>query len=328
MAHSVVRYLQDTHHPERLDILCAPSVASLVARLPGVDAVQLLHTRHGQWGWRQRLASARTLRREHYDWALTLPNSWKSALAPALAGIPRRTGYVGEMRYGLLNDIRHLDRTALPRMVDRYLALAVSRDAPRPQAPEPRITTHAASARACLTKLGIGLIPAPILALCPGAEYGPAKRWPAAHFAEIAQTALARGWQVWLLGGPADRDVACAINSYTGDACQNLAGRTRLDEVLDLLSLASAVVTNDSGLMHIAAALERPVVALFGSSDPGHTPPLSHKARALSLQLACSPCFKRKCPLGHLRCLNALTPATASKALSSLVPELWSSDQT
>lgn len=323
MAHSVVRYLRQQHPVERLDVVCAPTVAAVVARMPGVDHVMPLAVAHGELGLYKRFICGRALRGARYDWALTLPNSWKSALTPLFARAPRRTGYVGEMRYGLLNDLRHLDRQALPRMVDRYLALAVERGAPLPSAPEPQLRADPATARQCLERLGVPSRDTPVLALCPGAEFGSAKRWPAAHFAEIARAGLARGFQVWLLGGPTDRSMAGDIDARTGGACVNLAGRTRLDEALDVLALAHAVVTNDSGLMHVAAALGRPVVALFGSSDPDHTPPLSAHARALSLKLSCSPCFARECPLGHRRCLEDLRPQQALEALASLLPEVW-----
>jgi heptosyltransferase-2 len=153
--------------------------------------------------------------------------------------------------------------------------------------------------------------------LCPGAEYGPAKRWPAAYFAEVAQRKLAEGWQVWLFGSHKDEAITQEIQTLTHNRCLDLGGRTALGEAIDLLARADAVLTNDSGLMHVAAALGRPVIALFGSSDPHHTPPLSARAQVLSLNLSCSPCFRRVCPLGHTRCLTELAPAEVLTALAS-----------
>jgi heptosyltransferase-2 len=176
----------------------------------------------------------------------------------------------------------------------------------------------AEAARAALTALGIEVPQARLLALCPGAEYGPSKRWPAEHFAALARQHVERGWTVWLIGGPADREAAQAIAAAAGAGCTDLAGRTDLGQAVALLSLADAVVSNDSGLMHVAAALGRPQVALFGSSSPEVTPPLSDQARALWLRLDCSPCFKRDCPLGHHRCLRELAPGMVAEALEAV----------
>ena len=171
--------------------------------------------------------------------------------------------------------------------------------------------------KAALAKHGL-TTDKPILAFCPGAEYGPAERWPARHFAELGRRYLAEGWQVWLFGSQKDFDIADEINRLSDGLCTNLCGKTNLPEAIDLLSCADTVVCNDSGLMHLAAALDRKLVAVYGSSSPDHTPPLSQKAKIVSLNLDCSPCFKRECPLGHTDCLNKLTPDRVQKAAEEL----------
>ncbi len=282
-----------------------PQVARAIALPFGHGALEL--------GARRRFAKALPA----YERAVVLPNSFKSALIPWHAGIPVRTGYRGEMRYGLLNDLRVLDEEKLPLIVERYAALAEApgEELARPL-PEPRLTVDDASRRATAARHGVDLA-RPVAVFAPGAEYGPAKRWPARHFAELAKTLVARGFQVWLLGSRADAAVSAAIQGLCGAICVDFAGRTSLDEAIDLMSYASRVVTNDSGLMHIAAALERPTAAIFGSSSPAFTPPLSAHARVISLKLECSPCFQRECPLGHTHCLVTLEPAIVLEALGT-----------
>ncbi|MDZ7825272.1 MAG: lipopolysaccharide heptosyltransferase II [Gammaproteobacteria bacterium] len=226
------------------------------------------------------------------------------------------------MRLGLLNDLRRLDPRRLPRMVERFAALALAPGAELPDPlPRPRLERNPAAAIALRERLGLE-DPSPVLACCPGAEFGPAKQWPAAHFAELAALRIAAGWQVWLFGGPADRAVTTAIRDRVAgparERIHDLAGRTRLTEAVDLLGEADAVVTNDSGLMHVACALERPVVALYGSTSPDFTPPLGERVASLSLELSCAPCFQRTCPLGHGNCLEPAPPARVDAALEAL----------
>jgi heptosyltransferase II len=229
---------------------------------------------------------------------------------PWLAGIPRRTGWVGEFRHGLLNDARKLNPKQLPRMVQRFCALALCRDAPLPSPlPVPRLRSDPDKRATLLERLGLQADP-PVACFCPGAEYGPAKRWPAEHFATLARALAERGLQVWLVGSARDREVTNPIAAAAGPACRDLAGATSLDEAVDLIASATLVITNDSGLMHVAAALDRPTLALFGSSSPDFTPPLSDRARIVRNAVPCSPCFQRECPLGHFDCMRKLAPAT------------------
>jgi len=289
-----------------IDVLAPPWVIPVYRRMPEVANAIALPFGHGDLALGARRRFARTLSR--YDRAIVLPNTWKSALIPFHAGIAVRTGYRGEMRYGLLNDLRRLDEKAMPRIVERYAALAEPPGAALPgPVPEPRLRVDDDARRATLGRLGLDMAK-PVAVLAPGAEYGPAKRWPARHFAELADQLAARGYQVWLVGSDKDAAITAEVRRLAHAPCVDLAGRTTLDEAIDLLSLAAHVVTNDSGLMHIAAALDRPTAAIFGSSSPDFTPPLSAHARVISLRLSCSPCFARVCPLGHTNCLVTLEP--------------------
>ncbi|KAB7627395.1 lipopolysaccharide heptosyltransferase II [Alkalilimnicola sp. S0819] len=308
MAQSLFMRLRETQPQAVIDVLAPGWTEPLLARMPQVNQALTMPLGHGQLqlGLRRRLG--RELRARAYTDALVLPNSLKSALVPYWAGIRRRVGYRGEARYGLLTEPRALDKQRLQRTVERFVALAEPADAPQPpRIDAPRLVVEADGVAAARARLALES-EAPVLALCPGAEYGPAKRWPVGYFAELARAHLARGWQVWIFGSHKDREVSAQIDRLSGGRCADLAGETSLAEAIDLMSVASAVVSNDSGLMHVAAALQRPLVALYGSSDPGFTPPLNDEARILRRGLSCSPCFKRECPLGHLRCLREITP--------------------
>ena len=314
MAQCLFKVLSQDNAAGPVAVLAPPWTLPLLAHMPEVTEGIAQPVGRGRLGLGARWLG-KALRQRGYARAIVLPNSWKSALPPFVAGIARRSGYVGEARWGLLNEARRLDKAALPRTVDRFVALARPVGAALPAIEPPRLTVRAAQIDEALAALAIERPAAPILALCPGAEYGPAKRWPAAYFGEVAAGHLAKGWAVWLFGSPADRAAAAVVNQAAGGGCRNLVGATSLGQAVALLSLAEAVLTNDSGLMHVAAALDRRQVALFGSSSPSMTPPLSAKAKVLSLALSCSPCYQRECPLGHTNCLRQLTPDVARRAL-------------
>lgn len=311
MMQPLLMRLQARDPRAEIHVLAPAWSAPLLARMPEVSACIENPFAHGKFDWAGRRALGRRLAAADFTAAYVLPNSWKSALVPYFAHIPKRTGYHGEARYILLNDRHHFDAAAMPRLVDRYAALAGPADGPTP---EPRLTSTPEQQHAARTTLGLPEDRAPIV-FCPGAEYGPAKRWPARHFAALALKVSRGGTPVWAIGGPKDAEAGAEIARLSNGAVQSLCGRTNLEQAIDLIAGARAVVSNDSGLMHVAAALGRPLAAIYGSSSPAYTPPLSAHAKIVSLNLECSPCFKRECPLGHLNCLNQLQPEQVLAAL-------------
>lgn len=320
MSHSLIQILQQTLDAPCIDVLAPQWSGALVQRMPGVRRHIDLPLSHGELGLRKRRSIGRQLRDTHYTQAIVLPNSFKSALVPWFANIPLRTGWRGEMRFGVINDMRVLNASELPQMTQRFCALGVPDGACLPaEIPLPRLRVESEKAVACVEKFGMDE-ELPILALCPGAEFGQAKRWPAQHFVAVSRDYLARGWQVLLFGSGNDARVCDEISRGSGaqSHCHNLSGRTSLAEAVDLMSMASAVVSNDSGLMHIAAALQLPLLALYGPTSPQFTPPQSDKAIVLSSAIDCAPCFARECPLGHHRCLEEMTPQSVLENLASL----------
>lgn len=313
LAQPMLARLRQRHPDAQIDLLAPLWTAALLRQMPEVHAVIANPFPHGVLKLAARYHLGRQLRAMRYDQAIVLPNSFKSALIPFFSGIPLRTGYVGEMRYGLLNDERKLDKNALRLMVERFaqLAEAPGNTVQRP-VPQPKLNVSAEQQKIVLHKFRLTL-DQPVAIFCPGAEYGPAKRWPIPYFAELAQTMRARGYAVWLIGSPKDKEICDKIVALGNGACQNLCGATDLADAIGLLSCAALVVSNDSGLMHLAASLDRPLLALYGSSSPGFTPPLSANAQILKLDLPCSPCFKRECPLGHFNCMIKLTPQQVAR---------------
>ena len=307
MAQSLFMTLKANDRTCQIDVLAPEWSFPLLERMPEVTKAHPMPLIHGQFGFSKRVQLGKHLRKEHYQQVIVLPNSWKSALIPYFANIPLRTGYIGEVRWGLLNDARKLDKTVLTMTVQRFVALALSKnESPTFDYPVPKLQIDKKNQQIVIDKFQLNRA-ANILALCPGAEYGPAKQWPAEHFAELARHKLAQGWAVWIFGSEKDREIAGQINQLTDNACQDFCGETTLGEAVDLMSLAEVVVSNDSGLMHVAAALDKQLIALYGSSDPAFTPPLNDAAKVMNLNLECSPCFKRECPLGHTHCLTEMS---------------------
>lgn len=321
LAQPLCMRLHERHADLVLDVLAPPFTAALLARMPEVHEVIENPFRHGELKVFARRRLGRTLRARAYDQALVLPNSLKSALPPFFASIPVRTGYRGEMRGGVLNDVRRLDEKRLPLMVERFAALAEKNGAPLPRPlPRPRLRPDAANRARLRAALGLDGT-RPVVVLCPGAEYGAAKRWPAEHFGMLARRLVDSGAQAWIMGSPADAPSAATIKGAVDSVhVHDLCGRTSLGDAVDLMSAAELVVSNDSGLMHIAAALDRRLIAIYGSTSPGFTPPLTPEATVVRLDLECSPCFERECPLGHLRCLRDITPERIYAAIRERDP--------
>lgn len=319
MAQSLFKSLKIQYPKRAIDVLAPTWSEGLLRRMPEIRH-SILHTiEHGQWAWQERYQLGKSLRQKHYQQAIVLPNSWKSALIPFWAKIPHRTGYVGEMRYGLLNDIRPLDKILLSQTVEQFVALGLPKHELRvgKKILFPRLSPG--RVEYALQHLNLAMPTQPILALCPGAEFGPAKCWPLEYYATVAQHKIAEGWQVWLFGSHKDNPIGIKIEQRVADNnCLNLCGKTTLPQAIDLLSLASAIVSNDSGLMHVAAALGKPLIALYGSSSPDKTPPLGGKNKILYLGLKCSPCFQRACPVKHLKCLREIKPTQVLKQIDFL----------
>jgi heptosyltransferase II len=314
MAQSLFISLKKSFPDCLIDVLAPAWSLPLLDRMPEVAKSIVMPLQHGQFDLMTRFKMGRQLQPEHYDQAIVLPNSWKSALIPFFANIPQRTGFLGECRFGLLNDFRWLDKKRLTMTVQRFVALGLPKNhPPPPDYQNPSLPANKIGQDAVIEKFGLTQSEK-ILVLCPGAEFGPSKRWPANYFANVAQAKIQQGWQVWLLGSEKDKDTAIAMNEATQQQCRDFIGQTSLNEAVDLMSLANTVIANDSGLMHLAAALDKNIIAIYGSTPIEYTPPLSKKAKTISLNLPCSPCRQRVCPLypvghpDHTKCLTGIKP--------------------
>ncbi len=325
MTQSLFKMLKREQAGVNIDVLAPIWSRNVLKRMPEIRHIISHSIQHGQFGWQQRKQIGLNLRAKNYQQAIVLPSSWKAALIPFWAKIPKRTGYIGELRYKLLNDKRKLDKSVLTRTIDRFVALAWDKNDVRigqyksgldPYMPYPSLIKKSPQKVLKFLKLPSQQ---PILALCPGAEYGVAKQWPIEYYISCAQHKIIAGWQVWIFGSKKDFLVGAEIQAVLGKNCVNLCGKTTLLQAIDLLALSQAVISNDSGLMHIAAALNKPLIALFGSSSPNMTPPLSRNQQThiLASNLDCSPCYQRTCPKKHLKCLRELKPASVIEILEN-----------
>jgi len=312
MAQSLFKLLKGRFPETELDVLAPAWSLPIIARMPEVRKGIVSPARHREIGLPARWRLARSLRAAGYQQAIILPRSLKAALVPWMAGIPRRTGFRGEMRYHLVNDMHEFDERRLDQTVKRFVALGLEPSESMPPVPQPALRVSEAHQREIIKRLEL-TTDRSVIAMMPGAEYGPAKCWPLEYFAALAGMLASEGYAVWILGSEKDRAAGDSIAA--GGQAQNLCGRTELEDVIDLLAFCEQAVSNDSGLMHIAAAVGTRVVALYGSTSPGFTPPLTENRVLHYLGIECSPCFQRECPLGHFRCMREILPAAVLETI-------------
>ncbi len=326
MSQSLYSSLRSQHPDAEIDVLAPSWCKPILERMSEVSRAIEMPIGHGEFNLLGRLLLGKQLQKHGYTHAYILPNSAKSALIPWFANIPIRTGWKGELRYGLLTDLRP-DKRVFQYMVERYVALAYSRSAMKERValeacPQPKLVIDDVSQKSACNRLGLSL-DKPIVGLCPGAEFGPAKRWPDQHYAAVASHLINKGHQIWLFGSEKDHEVTDkiqkALTAEQQHFCFNLAGKTSLIEAVDLLAACHTVVSNDSGLMHVSAAVGCNIVAIYGSSSPKYTPPLTDSLEMVHTDIECRPCFKRECPLGHQDCLNKLMPSQVISAVNKFI---------
>ncbi|RTZ14645.1 lipopolysaccharide heptosyltransferase II [Vibrio aquaticus] len=326
MSQSLYTTLKAKYPNCEIDVLAPAWCKPILERMAEINKTIEMPIGHGAFNLFGRRAIGKELANSSYTHAFVLPNSAKSALIPWFAGIPVRVGWKGEFRYGLLTDLRP-DKRVFQYMVERYVALASSRgsmqaDVTLESCPSPKLIVDNNSQRLARERLKLDS-DRPVIGLCPGAEFGPAKRWPDEHYAQLAKYLIGKGQQVWLFGSAKDNAVTSKIrSSLTADEqqqCFNLAGETSLIEAVDLLAVCHTVVSNDSGLMHVSAAVGCNIVAIYGSSSPKYTPPLTNQLAMVHTDIECRPCFKRECPLGHQDCLNKLMPSQVISAIDNFL---------
>ncbi len=308
-------------YPDCLIYVLAPEWSlPILKRMPEVYEGLPAGISHGEFSLFKRRKLGLNLKPKQYTHAIVIPRSWKSALIPFFAGIPVRTGYKGEMRYGLLNDIRKLDKQVLKQTVQRYVAHAYQNNPQiAPAIPFPKLNVDYDNQAKLLDRLRLKL-DKPVVCMMPGAEYGPAKQWPIEYYAQLAKVLVGTGWQVWVIGSNKDEAAGDKIVVDNYGEIYNLCGKTQLVDTVDLLACAKTVVTNDSGLMHVAAAVGVKINVIYGSSTPDYTPPLAqeNKRNILYLGLECSPCFERECKYGHYNCLKNIDVDTVYSLINEL----------
>lgn len=318
MSQSLYITLKEKYPDSSIDVIAPAWCKPILERMPEINQAISMPIGHGELNILGRRAIGKSLREAKYDQAFVCPNSAKSALIPWFADIPKRTGWTGEMRYGLLNDLRP-NKKSFQYMVERYVALAHPKSemidsnslGGLEKLPKPVLTVLENEQKTAAEKFQLSL-DTPITGLCPGAEFGPAKKWPETHYAQVAESMVRTGKQVWLFGSQKDFETCNNIKGLVPEELQSkiyvLAGQTSLIEAVDLLGACQTVVANDSGLMHVAAAVGCNVVAVYGSTSPKYTPPLAAKVEIVHTDIDCRPCFQRECEFKHLKCLTELSP--------------------
>lgn len=318
MANSLFQLIKSQYSDALIDVLAPEWSKPILARMPEVHESITLPTNHGELRLTDRWQLGKRLRGKQYDQAIVLPRSWKSALVPFAAQIPARTGFHGEQRFFLLNDRRRLDKNHLDQTVKRFYSLGLSANEALDNIPYPKLSVDQTNQQRLIDQYQLNT-QIPAIALMPGAEYGPAKQWPLNHFKALAETLVKNGYQVWIIGGAKDKAAGETIAESRKANIYNLCGTTSLSDAVDLLALAQQAVTNDSGLMHVAAAVGTFIHAIYGSSSPKYTPPLTDQYQIYNLNLDCSPCFKRNCSLGHTNCLNHIQVESIVKGIEHAV---------
>jgi heptosyltransferase-2 len=304
--HSVVKVLKARFPARPVDVLSTALCAPLADYMPELRQAIVVDLPRKRLAYDQHAALAQRLKREGYGTALIMPRTWKAALAPFLAGIPERVGWLGEMRFLLLNDVRYGERRR-PRMIDQCAALALPSDAEQPADwPLPELRVPSAEVAGWRERLGLTAT-GPAVALAPGAV-GPSKRWPALAYAEVARRLTVQGIAVWVLGGPDEKSLAKEIIADAGPLARDLTGNDLRGAIL-ALAAARVAVSNDSGLLHVAAALGTPAVGIFGPTSPWHWGPLNPIAAAVQapVRLDCQPCHKPTCRMQHHRCMRDIS---------------------
>ncbi len=326
MSQSLYRTLKQLDPHNEIDVMAPAWSRALLNKMPEVNQALEMPIGHGEFAFAKRCQIGRSLRANHYDQAIVLPNSFKSALIPFFAKIPKRTGWKGELRYGLLNDIRTLDKAEFPLMVERYVALAYpkdqihsAKDLPQPLL-WPKLSVEQKEIDEVLVTFAIPQ-DEPLIGFCPGAEFGPAKRWPDYHYATLADMLVKQNARIIIFGSAKDREVGDQIiaKMVQSDKCINLAGQTKLEQAIALIAACKSIVTNDSGLMHVAAALDRPLVALYGPSSPEFTPPLSDKAEVIRLITGYHRVRKGDAEQGYHQSLIDIKPDNVFETLMNLI---------
>ncbi len=316
MAQSLFMALKQQAPERGLDVLGPPWAPALLARMPEVDRAIATDIAHGELALGKRWRLGISLREAGYDQAIVMSRNLKSALIRWFAGVPRRTGYRGEPRYGVINDVRELDTTELDQKAQHYVALGLPADSDNRVAANikhPKLTIDPLNRDALIARHKLSLA-RPVAAFAPGAAHGPAKRWPASHYALLARELAAHGYDCWIFGGDVDAATGREIAAAAPDHCVDFCGKTRLVDVIDLMSLARTAVGNDTGLTHMASAVVPQVVALYGSTHPAYAPPLCAHPTSLWLGMACAPCKQKECPLGHSFCMRDIPVADVLRA--------------
>ncbi|WP_182026386.1 lipopolysaccharide heptosyltransferase II [Vibrio rotiferianus] len=328
MSQSLYKVIKQQHPNCTIDVIAPGWCKPILERMPEINQAIDMPIGHGELNLLGRREIGKSLREKQYEHAYILPKSAKSALIPWFANIPLRTGWKGEMRFGLLNDLRP-NMKSFQYMVERYVALAYPQADMKDSSslggletlPRPSLFIDKKEQRATIAKFNLNQ-ESPVVGLCPGAEFGPAKKWPETHYAEVATQMAKQGKQIWLFGSQKDLDtcnnIKNLVNQELHERIYVLAGQTSLIEAVDLLAACRTVVANDSGLMHVAAAVGCNLVAVYGSTSPKYTPPLAEKVEIVHTDIECRPCFKRECQFKHLKCLTELSPKQVLDSIAKL----------